>query len=305
MQPRVGGVDELPASVARAASNLILDFACARVVSTFERAGIDVILLKGPSIAKWLYERPYDRSYVDVDLLVDPSSVESVVKVLEGMGFEPHFSELPLDQPWYARSFVGPDDVVIEVHRTLPGVLAVPEEAWRTLRRRAEQMEIGGRPVAILDAPGRAMHIVLHAWHHGGSIPHVVDDLSRASTVLDAEVWNRAYRQAIELGAKEAFEEGLQFAPKSLPQSLGVPGRPSRPKDPAVLGVKWFRQLPGRREKRRYLLNKMFPPREFMRAWSPRARRNGAGLVLAYMGRPFWVIGRGVGGLFTLRRTES
>lgn len=305
MQPRVGVADSLPPNIAGAAANLILDAVCARVVDRLDSAGIEAVVLKGPSIARWLYEHPRDRTYVDVDLLVHPAAIGLTGEVLENMGFEAHFVELPFDRPWYARSFIGPDDVVVEVHRTLPGLVASPTEAWDVLRAKTVRMEVAGHSVDVLDEPARAMHVALHAWHHGSSSPHVIEDLCRAAKILPRRVWNEARDLAEQLGAQGAFDHGLQYAPEELRESLGVAKRLPTPSNAAIDATSWFLQLQGDRTKARYLLVKMFPPTEFIRTWSPLARRSRVGLVMAHVGRPFWVVGRGVRGLVKSRTKQS
>ena len=55
-----------------AANALLLDLAAARASAALRDAGIRAILLKGPVIARWLYDDGSERNYGDVDLLVAP-----------------------------------------------------------------------------------------------------------------------------------------------------------------------------------------------------------------------------------------
>ncbi len=43
----------------------------------FELAGVPALLLKGRSLARWLYPRSAERSYRDCDLLVPPGGLET------------------------------------------------------------------------------------------------------------------------------------------------------------------------------------------------------------------------------------
>ena len=58
----------------------------AEVVTAFKDAGIPTILLKGPSIARWLYPAG-GRTYRDTDLLVPPSQFADAGSVLRSLGF--------------------------------------------------------------------------------------------------------------------------------------------------------------------------------------------------------------------------
>src|SRR4051812_17372050 len=54
----------------RAIRSLRLDRVAVEAVDAMQREGIDVLLLKGPAFARWLYDDPAVRGYRDVDLLV-------------------------------------------------------------------------------------------------------------------------------------------------------------------------------------------------------------------------------------------
>jgi hypothetical protein len=61
-----------PTSIRDAALSLAVDRAIAEVVPRLLEGGVQVILLKGPSHARWLYDDPDQRTYTDCDLLVPP-----------------------------------------------------------------------------------------------------------------------------------------------------------------------------------------------------------------------------------------
>jgi hypothetical protein len=57
------------------------------ILSTFQNAAIDVLLLKGSALAHMVYERADLRPMVDVDLLVRPAQASDAVKMLRELGF--------------------------------------------------------------------------------------------------------------------------------------------------------------------------------------------------------------------------
>ena len=59
-----------------------------------------------------------------------------------------------------------------------------------------------------------------------------------------------------------------------------------------TLGVDRLSATPGLRAKARLAIGWTFPPPDFMRTWSPLARRGRAGLALAYVWRPLALAGQ-------------
>jgi hypothetical protein len=55
---------------------LARDVATAEVVEALRAAGVRSIVLKGPSIARWLYADGQPRPYGDTDLLVSPADLD-------------------------------------------------------------------------------------------------------------------------------------------------------------------------------------------------------------------------------------
>ena len=71
-----------------AAEVLAVDALTAQITSVFEARGIDSIVLKGPAVAKWLYEGRPVRAYGDSDLLVSPDHWDWAQAILRELGFE-------------------------------------------------------------------------------------------------------------------------------------------------------------------------------------------------------------------------
>src|SRR4051812_25325716 len=86
-----------PPSVSRAATivagNLRVDWATAEVLRAFGDSGVKTLLVKGPSVVRWLYEAHDPRSYIDCDLLVRPGDLSAAEHVLENRGFSPNVYE--------------------------------------------------------------------------------------------------------------------------------------------------------------------------------------------------------------------
>lgn len=62
--------------------SLVIDGRCRTVVRQLERDGLPRILLRGATIAGWLYRDPTERTYNDLDVLVSPASRGAVIRSL-------------------------------------------------------------------------------------------------------------------------------------------------------------------------------------------------------------------------------
>jgi len=289
-------------SVTNAATNLVIDAATARLFRLLRSHRVDAILLKGPSFARWLYDEPHHRTYVDIDVLVAPDDVDDIDRVLVGAGYARLWVELPHDRPWYARSYRSPEGVVVEAHRNIPGIDLAAEAVWPVLATRTAEMSVGEETVRVFDEAARVMHVVLHAWHHDGTRAQAVEDVRRARGVVREETWRDAEALAVRLSAERAFRAGIETGDGG---PAATRPRLERTRHPAYQAASWLLALPTLRLKLRYLRAKLFPPAEFLRGWSALARRHRAGLVAAYLIRPLWVVARGLRGLAMLRRKSG
>lgn len=210
MTDRPGEARDTPdlAGLLSTARALATDRACAEVVAALSRRGIGSILLKGPTIAEWLY--PEDvRGYVDADLLVDPRQVLAAADVLRELGFLAFEHHVSLHaHPWSRAA----DGAAIDLHVTLWGPHRSAQSLWLELQRWVEVRRLGSTPVQVLTEPARALHVVLHALQHRDQTKPR-EDLRRAIQCLPLEVWLEAERVGDRLWALEAMAGGLSLEP--------------------------------------------------------------------------------------------
>ena len=289
-----------------AANNAMVDSLTVEAVAALSESGVDCILLKGPSFARWLYPGQFVRTYVDTDLLVAIGKMQEVNRALEPVGFSlsKPTVDLPHDRPAYVLDWLRPRDAaVVEIHRTLVGIRADPNHVWAVLSRQRERMSLQGIEVCVLNEPARCLHVALHAAQDGGRVEKAMEDLRRAAARAPLESWEAAARLAAELDAAEAFAFGLRLAPESVKvaTSLGLPVTSSvdvllhaENRAPAARSMDWWLRTPGVRAKTRLAVAKLFPPPSFLRTWSALARRGRVGLALAYPLRLLWLLAHGV-----------
>lgn len=294
----------LAAGTSLAADQIAIDAAAA-----LRDAGVSSVLLRGSSIARHLYDRHEARAYVDADLLVPPDSRGRAERALGEIGFS-HIAVLGQRSsdrpPWSSTWFRDRDGGTVDLHWSLVGVRASADELWSMLRDHVEPIPVLDVRLDGLDAEATALVVVLHAAHHGQAVPHPLVDLERALDRFKDPVWQRAAALAERLEARDAFAAGLRLRPNGgqlaarLQLSEGSRAETILRADsapPMALGFEWLAQIQGLRRKLVFIAGKLVPDIEFMRAWSPVARRGGAlGLILAYGWRPIWLLihsGRG------------
>ncbi|HWI21245.1 MAG TPA: nucleotidyltransferase family protein [Baekduia sp.] len=266
---------------------LAIDKVTADVVDVFESQGIDVMLVKGPVIGRWLYPGEV-RGYGDSDLLISPADWDRAVSTLEELGFHNYLG--PLDHP-RMESQAGTGFIRghenIDLHSTLHGLDADPAVVWQMLWTRAQSQDVGGRTVRVPDRPAILMHIALHAVHHVEGKP--LEDLARAARIASLEEWQAAADLADQLDGMDAFATGIRLLSESkqLAARLSLPDAGSWRLDlrvaqvPVAEGLNDLMSAP-RAEKLRIIWRELFPNRAFMRWWMPLARRGRVGLVASY-----------------------
>lgn len=277
----------------RIAATLAVDAAIAEVTGSLAAADVPSVVLKGPSLAGWLYSDGTPRSYDDGDLLVAPADAAKAAEVLRNLGFGGGVDEMP----WVRGG------QKIDLHTTLESAGAAPDHVWAVLSRRTQEASVGGAAVRFLDEPARAMHVALHAAQHGAAIGKPLIDLRRATAQAPLATWRSALELARELEAEAPFAAGLRLdsggagiadqlgATTELPLAVRLAAAsPAR----GAWGIEHLRTAPGLRGKAAFLARRLVPAPEYLRAESRLAHRGRLGLALAYFSRPFVLARRAV-----------
>jgi hypothetical protein len=207
--------------------SLMLDAACCSVTRHLERAGHRFIVLKGATIATWLYADPGSRVYKDLDVLVDPEDEDAVVDCLRAIGYEPLLdpatrrANSPEEQP-----LGNAEGTVIDLHVALKGVRVPPHDAWEILTAETVRWDWAGTSVPALSVPARAMHLALHSAQRGLVDTKAAVDLRLGLERLDLATWEAAAALAGRLDALAAFTAGLRLFPEGArltdQMSIGV-----------------------------------------------------------------------------------
>jgi hypothetical protein len=292
-------------------TNLAADAVAADVVREFGRRGIRTLVLRGPGITRWLY-RDGDRDYVDTDLLVEPDLLDHAEATLRELGFRGRSLRTSTHaQPRHAESWVRGATPAVDLHRTIVGVEAADQDAWRILWTRSEPIVLHGVEAQTLDRIGLLVVLTLHAAQHGWE--SATRDLEVALTRVGIEDWRQALALGSQLQALPVFGTGLRLSPagRGVADQLGLEVSPSpetllrseAPPDLA-LGLNWVIELPTARARLGFAVSKVFPSRAAMRASSDLARRGGFGLAAAYASRFVWLSIRAPRAILAVRRAR-
>jgi hypothetical protein len=298
-----------------AATAFLLDVKGAQVREALGAAGIGSVLLKGPAFARLLYDAPESRGYFDIDLLIDSCRERDAQHVLSALGFRLLAPGSPSAQTnpalgqkvqavggVYASTWLRPsDDLVVDLHRSLPQVHVNESRVWSALTGHLEATMIGGAPTYVLDRPATAMLVALHAANHGPTGERAVSDLQRAVEVFDLECWNQARAIASTLEAVDSMAAGLSLTPEGcrVAKELGLVPMASAALRLLWAGAPWSVSyldslLAKRGVSARAIMvaEALWPTAASMRRGSSLARRGRMGLVLAYLVRTMQLASR-------------
>jgi hypothetical protein len=258
-------------------------------------ADIPAILLKGPSIARWLYPAG-GRTYVDTDLLVPAPEFSRAETVLRSLGFTEevpglHSFEQGVETAFARRAELGrgPGGTV-DLHRNLP-MLPTPDRLlWEAFSAETETVPVGGVELRVLGRTALALHVVVHAVQHGFQF-HTDEDLRRAMTVMSADDWRPVAYLAERLGIAGILGFGLRHHPAgaeiadSLTLPFLSPADPwawmlSAPRGSASLTELW--SAPTLRAKAQRIRWTLLPSPAWIRHVSRLPNAHGYTLLLAY-----------------------
>jgi hypothetical protein len=298
---------------AAVADSLAVDAVTVEVLDALRRAGLRPLLLKGPAIAALLYGPGAERHWDDTDLLVSPADEERALEQLARLGFElqteselkrdrvPHETHLVRDAVYPSAS--GRIRELVDLHRSFAGVGANPQTFWSSLDADRDAIELFGRRVDVPSVPARLALVALHAAAHGRPSLRPRQDLERAVS-RRAELRD-AFAAAAALArrwqALDYFVAGIRLDPagERLLAAIGIEHQPSRAArmraagmGPGELSLEHLARVRGTRRRIELIAATLVPSPETMRESKPIARRGPLGLLVAYLWRPFWLLGQ-------------
>jgi hypothetical protein len=258
------------------------------LADSFEAEILTFAVLKGPSVAHTVYADPSQRSFADLDLLVDSRDYERACRLLRDLG---HVRRQPEPRPGFDVRFgrasvhKHPDDSIeVDLHRT-PGW--GPFAQWidaKELLERTARFSLGGRRIGRLDDTGILLNVAMHA-SLGARSPKLVPlrDVLQVSTEGDVE-WDVLWRWAREWHVAAVLQHAFAIAsatldapvPPAVDSFLGEspPDRDTRAlraytgrgRAEGGTAIATLKAIPGVRAKAAYAKALLLPDRAFLRA---------------------------------------
>jgi Uncharacterised nucleotidyltransferase len=264
---------------------LIVERKLLSLAGQFEEAGIEVVALKGSTMAHTVYPDPSWRPFADVDVLVRTADWRRSCDLLASLGFG---RRLPEPRPGFDERFgkaavhTNGDGVEIDLHRTLVlgpfGLWLDPEDLFR----RSVPLRIGGSTVRRLDDTALLLHACIHAslgWAPPLLLP--LRDVAQVATHGRID-WEEFERLALKWRLRSVAGHAFQNVAATLEVELPAPAielarvEPSR-KEQRLLAAyttgrrfrggtatSTLRAIPGLRVKAAYVWALVFPRRDFL-----------------------------------------
>lgn len=214
------------------ATRLLCESTLASLLSILHDAGVEIIVLKGPTVAHSLYARPELRIYHDLDILCRVSDYSALHNALTSNGYtsagtldargsHEHLAQKPSPFESHAvRGFYDPSgEVKVEVHfDALQLGLFDRNEArfWRESRTR----ELNGLTMRVLAPEHQFLHLAVHAHRHG---------YTRLSWLIELDLFIRQAYDSLdwarlnEVARAEGIGTALRHALATAHAILGAP----------------------------------------------------------------------------------
>ena len=191
----------------------------------------------------------------------------------------------------------------MDLHRSLPGVAVGEESAWRLLSADPAVVPVAGRSVPALALPGRALHVALHAAHHGVRWRPPRDRIWSARSLARTTISGggrrrsrtsstRSTHSSRDCGSKRRSRADRSAWAPACESSVYARLRASTP-PPTALGFEQLARAEGMRRRAAIVWRKLVPPAAFS-ATGIRVRPTAASAWCAPTSRrPVWIASLG------------
>jgi Uncharacterised nucleotidyltransferase len=214
------------------ATRLLCESTLVDVIRTLQAQGLEIIVLKGPTVAHSVYRRPELRIYHDLDVLCRIDDYPALHRALSDRGYgnagtldaigtHECLGEKPSASESHAvRSFYDPSgDVKIEVHFDVLQLGLIDRNA-EAFWRQAVTLNVRGVEIRMLSPEHQFLHLAAHAHRHG---------YSRLSWLIELDQLMRRGRESLDWGLvadvarSEGFGTALRHALLTVHAALGAP----------------------------------------------------------------------------------
>lgn len=198
-----------------------------RLMELFRAAGLDTMLVKGPTLAARAYGDPGSRQYGDLDLLVRHRDVRRATELMTAAGYK---ADISLDaisagkipgQYLFVRT-VAPLLVELHTERTMRYFpRGLPLEKFFARR---EYVLLDGYEIPALSIEDELVLICIHGGKHLWERLALIADVAALVTRQSDLNWEHSFATARDLGADRMLHTGLLLAQNllhaTLPQNI-------------------------------------------------------------------------------------
>lgn len=183
------------------ARNLLLAHTLESLLDRFNKAGVDAIPVKGPTLALRAYGELAARRFGDLDILIRRGDLPAAFSCLERAGFCPALTLDTAQLSAYARheddlAFVNPAGVLVELHWELSGLYLARPLAFDALPTAPESIELLQREVRVLPEPVLLVYLAVHGSKHIWQRLEWLASLHQVAESLRRQDWDEALELA-------------------------------------------------------------------------------------------------------------
>jgi hypothetical protein len=194
-----------------------------RLVDKFRDAGLDIVLVKGPTLALRAYGDTGARRYGDLDFLVRQKDILRATELMISAGYKP---EIPVEA-LSAQNIPGQyvfvriaAPLLVELHtertmRYFPRGLPIEE-----FFQRRQNISVDGHQIPALAIEDELLLICIHGakhlWERLSMVADVAAFVARQTTLN----WERSFATARAVGAERMLDTGLLLASNLLGATL-------------------------------------------------------------------------------------
>jgi hypothetical protein len=191
-----------------ALSNKRLYIELSQVLKNLHNEGIDVILLKGAYLAKFVYKDIALRPRGDIDLLVRKTELAKVEKILLEMGYGPAVRpsiEVQCATAHQLIAFKKRNAMPIEIHWTIANPSSPFKLEADELWRRAQPISLNGINAFTLAPEDLLLHLCLHTtyFHSFNPLKFLCDFPKTLQYYQDEIDWELLFHRAHQWGANK------------------------------------------------------------------------------------------------------
>jgi hypothetical protein len=196
-----------------------------QILGRLKGEGIRALAFKGPVLAQQLYDQPFRREFVDLDIMVPTEAVGQVIALLGADGFEAQFGLTSgqlarFQKNWCEMALYNrATNILVEIHWRLfsPDYSFSPaaETAWEA----TGQVFIAQRSITTLSIENQLLFACLHQAKHNWSRLGWVMDLAALVKQSPHMNWKEVQHRAGRFGTARMIRVSLQL----IQNLFGVP----------------------------------------------------------------------------------